>query len=285
MERYLETLDSDDTQSEGGSKRKDRYMDNEEDDIFRKSKKFSRTPTKNQEKRNEETKIDQLLIMMSHLTDDIKEIKRNQKESKEAIEKLIIENRALRKENAELKQENIEIKEELREITNHMEVMEKHRRINNVVMNGLRIDTYEQAGLKETTNNFIKQHLGVEVKIRNAHKLGENTCLIELENQEEKRKIMEKKYKLKEIRGLKVYINEDATIREREIQKTIRNIAQEERNKGNEVKIGVKKIWEDDQWEDQENDGITTYWSHIDKQTVLSTQKEEQEEESYYSQC
>uniref|UniRef100_A0A6P7GYW0 Uncharacterized protein LOC114348580 n=1 Tax=Diabrotica virgifera virgifera TaxID=50390 RepID=A0A6P7GYW0_DIAVI len=168
------------------------------------------------------SKIDQLIIMMSLLTDDIKEIKRNQKESKETIEKLITENRELRKENAELKKENKEIKEGLREITKNIEVMEKHRRINNVVISGLTIDTYEQARLKGKINNFIKHHLGIEVKIRNAHKLGEKTCLIELENQEEKRKIMEKKYKLKEIKEHKVYINEDTTIKERDIQKTIR---------------------------------------------------------------
>uniref|UniRef100_A0A6P7GZJ8 Uncharacterized protein PF11_0207-like n=1 Tax=Diabrotica virgifera virgifera TaxID=50390 RepID=A0A6P7GZJ8_DIAVI len=174
---------------------------------------------------------------MSKLSNDVTEIKKDQKSSKEAIEQLIEDNRKLKNENKHLKQENKEIKEELKEIKENMEFMEKQRRKNNVVMNGLTIDTYEQGAIKEAMLNLFKGHMEIEVKIKNAYKLGIKTCLIELEDQEDKIKVMKNKSKLKNYKEEKVYINNDTTMREREIQKTIRMIAREERDKGNEEKL------------------------------------------------
>ncbi|KAF2899315.1 hypothetical protein ILUMI_06861 [Ignelater luminosus] len=87
----------------------------------------------------------------------------------------------------------------------------------------------------QSSSGHTKQ--SVKAKIENAHKLGPKTCLIELD-QQEKIKIMNNKAKLKNVKEEKIYINDDVTVREREIQKSIRKMAQEERDKGNEVQIG-----------------------------------------------
>lgn len=44
------------------------------------------------------------------------------------------------------------------------------------------------------------------------------------------------------LRGTKIFINNDLTPKEREIQRIMREIAREERKNGAEVKIGYQKI-------------------------------------------
>uniref|UniRef100_A0A6P7GGS8 Uncharacterized protein LOC114342381 n=1 Tax=Diabrotica virgifera virgifera TaxID=50390 RepID=A0A6P7GGS8_DIAVI len=150
----------------------------------------------------------------------------------------------------------MEIKKELNEIKETIEFMEKQRRKNNVVMSGLAIETYDQSVLKDGMSNFIKHNLKIDVKIKNAYKLGEKTCLIELAEHEEKVKVMKNKSKLRHVEEGKVYINDDTTNKEREIQKIIRKLAQEEKEKGNDVRHGGNKIWINKvgwNWDNKEN--------------------------------
>ena len=58
--------------------------------------------------------------------------------------------------------------------------------------------------------------------------------------------ILQNKNKLK---GKEIYIENDLTKQEREIQAAIRQKAKEERNKGNEVKIGYLKLRINGKWE------------------------------------
>jgi hypothetical protein len=69
----------------------------------------------------------------------------------------------------------------------------------------------------------------VDVHVKNATKIGDKTCLIQLENTTDKIAIMKNKRNLKDE---KIYINEDWSRWEREIQTTIRTIAKEEEMKG-----------------------------------------------------
>ncbi|KAF2890645.1 hypothetical protein ILUMI_15528 [Ignelater luminosus] len=91
-------------------------------------------------------------------------------------------------------------------------------------------------------NDLVKQYLEVETKIKTVRKLGSRTCLIEMNNTHEKNKIMQSKSKLKDIQGAKIYINDDVTRREREGQTSIRKFAYEERSKGKDLKIAMKKV-------------------------------------------
>lgn len=53
---------------------------------------------------------------------------------------------------------------------------------------------------------------------------------------------MENKATLKYIKDEKIHINDNTTVRGRSFQKTIRKLAQDERDKEKEVKEGVEKV-------------------------------------------
>jgi hypothetical protein len=72
---------------------------------------------------------------------------------------------------------------------------------------------------------------------------GGKMIVADLESWGEKRKVMENKRKLREKKGKRVYIEDDLTKKERDIQKELRALAKEERQKGLRVKVGYKKIW------------------------------------------
>uniref|UniRef100_A0A6P7GQB1 Uncharacterized protein LOC114345469 n=1 Tax=Diabrotica virgifera virgifera TaxID=50390 RepID=A0A6P7GQB1_DIAVI len=83
--------------------------------------------------------------------------------------------------------------------------------------------------------------MGIEVKINEARKLGDKIYLVELDSKYEKMKIMKNTYKLKELPN-RIYINDDLTKREREIQSKIRATAKEEKIKGKIAKVGYQKL-------------------------------------------
>lgn len=68
---------------------------------------------------------------------------------------------------------------------------------------------------------------------------------VELASMEDKMTIMKNKHKLA---GEECFIDDDMTLQERSIQTQLRNLATEERNKGNNVKVGYQKILINDRW-------------------------------------
>ncbi|KAJ3665757.1 hypothetical protein Zmor_001235 [Zophobas morio] len=94
----------------------------------------------------------------------------------------------------------------------------------------------------ETVNKFIENRLEVKVEIKKASKIRKDIYLIQLENSENKQKIMENKEKLKVVQDDRVHINNDLTKKEREIQTQIRLQAKREREAGKVVKIGFNKL-------------------------------------------
>lgn len=90
---------------------------------------------------------------------------------------------------------------------------------------------------------FIKEKLKVEIKVKKTSAIqlrGDKTIVAaEVESWEQKRDIMKNKKVLE--RG--IFIEDDLTRREREIQQRLREIARGERENGNRnVKVGYKKI-------------------------------------------
>lgn len=88
---------------------------------------------------------------------------------------------------------------------------------------------------------MIKDALNIEVTIKTAQKLGEKTCLLQLENANEKEKLMRNKGNLKNYKE-KVFINHDLTINERKMQEEIKKKAQEARDEGKVVERGFRKL-------------------------------------------
>lgn len=203
-------------------------------------KKLYRTPVKSQQ--NEDAKIDQILGLLQNLTLEVNQIRTDQRKYNEEINKLKLENETIRKENNVIKKECEEIKTELRDTNTRLEQLEREKRRNNVVVSGLIIDNSNPADLREGMKNFIQQKLEVSVPIKTAYKIGPKMCVVQLESFEDKVKLMQNKWKLKNMEGDKVFFNNDLTRKEREGDKQIRKKAEEERKQGKTVKIGYQKV-------------------------------------------
>uniref|UniRef100_A0A6P7H2N3 Spindle pole body component 110-like n=1 Tax=Diabrotica virgifera virgifera TaxID=50390 RepID=A0A6P7H2N3_DIAVI len=199
--------------------------------------------------RNEDNKLDQIIKMMhdlttetKNLTTEVKEIKNEQRKYWEELNDLKTELEKVKQENQTKHKEKEEMKKELNYMKIRVQRLEKERKVNNVVIQGLPIDTIDRNALKQTVGSFMEKEMNINVQIEEVIKLGEKTCLVKLQNKFEKEKIMQNKAKLKHIKGNKVYINNDITKEELQTQKKIRQVANEEINKGKSVTIKYNKL-------------------------------------------
>lgn len=223
----------------------------EEDIVFRKTKKTPRTPTK-----DNKPEMEQMIEMLKNVAADVKEIKDEQRKNSQDMAILKKELKELKEQQKEQMEEMekvkevnrnaaAEVKELKRELINANErigKLEGEKRKKNVVVYGLKIDTNDRVMLKEELKKFLTEKVGVNVKINNAIKLQEKICLIELGSIEDKINVMKNKYKLRNNQTDRIYINNDMTKNERDIQGIIRQIAKEERGKGKRVKILYQKL-------------------------------------------
>lgn len=233
-------MSSDEYTTDEGKRRKN-WEDEEdvEDETRNKTKKIARSPGKSKSK-TEGEKLEKILEMMKHLTDEVKGIRAEQKDYRNEIRKL-------RKENEQTKHENAKLKEEVKTINARLDAMEREKRRNNIVVQGLMLEDDGMLTPKEPMENFMKKQLEIDVGVKSAVKLGRKTYLVELDNANEKMKVMKNKNKLRNYKEGKVYINDDMSKKEREIQGKIRKAAQEEKKKGKKTKIGYQKVFVDDQ--------------------------------------
>ena len=219
-------------------------MGREEEDgvegIFKKSRKTTRSPLKTH--KASEEKLDKILGIIQEMKDEMKEMRKEQREYREEMIAIKRENENLRKDYEMTKRENQEIRSELNSLKNAIDRLEGEKREKNIVMTGLTVDSTDPKILTETMSNFLKKHLEVKVEIRSAHRLGQKTCLIQLNNMGDKENIMNNKHKLKKLEGETVYINNDLSVSERDMQRQIRERAREERKLGKTVKIGFSKV-------------------------------------------
>lgn len=236
-------MESEDSSTEEFKKRK---AGNEMEEAFGRSKKILRSPAK---QRNGDEKLELIINMIKEMKEDQSEIKEEihqirvqQREIKKVIGDIKEENEKLRKENEQIKNENREIRGKIKALENTVEWMEKEKRKNNIVMYGLKIDTNDSKTLKQATEKFMEQQLNINVRVNTANKIGDKTCLIKLETEQDKEEIMKNKSKLRNLTTDKVYINNDLTKKEKEKQKYINERAKQEISAGKTVKIGFNKI-------------------------------------------
>ena len=92
---------------------------------------------------------------------------------------------------------------------------------------------------------YSKKELEVNVPVKSVTILDQRICLIELENKEDKIRIMKNKSKLRKLTGktiyIHIYIDNDYTVKEQQIQRNIRKRAVEERQKRSQVRVGYQK--------------------------------------------
>lgn len=132
-------------------------------------------------------------------------------------------------------------------LESRIEHQERRTKRNRFVIKGKK--TLEKEEDWETTmKNFIQSELDLKVDIRYAYKQNgaANTYIVETENWKQKQLIMQNKNKLK---NKDIYIDNDLTKKEREIQFKLRTIAREERQKGKQdVKVTYQKIRIENKW-------------------------------------
>lgn len=94
------------------------------------------------------------------------------------------------------------------------------------------------AGIKEELREIIWEKLGISMYIRKIRAVG-GGLVIELESMENKIEIMKNK---KNLKGVGIWIEDDHTIREREIQSWLEKIVEEERKNGLDAMVGYQKV-------------------------------------------
>lgn len=110
------------------------------------------------------------------------------------------------------------------------------------------IEVWGEKRMEQEVKEFIRDNLKTEVEVNKAFKLrmrgDRSTVVAEISSWGQKREIMVKKKELKS----GIFIDDDLTRKEREIQKYLREKATEENRKGNKTRVGYRKIFLKDRW-------------------------------------
>lgn len=134
----------------------------------------------------------------------------------------------------------------LSEMEYKMELRERKERRNNIIIKGVKLD---EQNLKESALEFLKDKMNVDIQAQRVFKLGgydnNGMVLLELESREDKMQVMKAKFHLK---GSNIFVDDDLTPKEQEIQRNIRDIAKREEQKGQKVRVGYKKLEINGQW-------------------------------------
>lgn len=139
--------------------------------------------------------------------------------------------------------------DELRKQVKEMEIMrekkDREERKNNIIIKGLNVGKGRN-GLEKKVEEFVKERLGVEAKVERARLIGGGRVIqAKIKDQENKRRIMESKSRLgKE----EIYIENDRTVKEREIQRKIVKMAKEQKAQEKEVVVRYWKLKIEDKW-------------------------------------
>lgn len=80
----------------------------------------------------------------------------------------------------------MEMEKLVKHTENRLDRIENEKRHNNIVVQGIQINTTNKKDLVEEMSKFLDEELDVEAKVYEAIKLGEKTCLIKLSNGNDK---------------------------------------------------------------------------------------------------
>ena len=206
--------------------------------------------------------------MLSSILSELKTLKQqneeNRKETKKDISELKMEIKGLDKRieekccHLESKIGNIEntFHEKINHLTGELtrlqeteERRQRKERKNNIVIKSKEFGDRTESDQNEKVKKIL-QEIESDVEFSKTTFIGKNTMgmglvRVELNNLEDKIKIMKNKNKLK---GQDRYIDDDMTRQEREIQSALRKRAREEKEKGNEAKVGYQKLLINNNW-------------------------------------
>ncbi|XP_050516647.1 uncharacterized protein PF3D7_1120000-like [Diabrotica virgifera virgifera] len=230
----------------------------EEQEFLRESKLVARSPQHKEKVKQPEPSMDEIKQMLRDLKkdlhedmaqikreiqNDIREMREDIKDTKKELQKNREEMKSMAKEITQMKEEWTREKEELhnkiKEVEDKMERMEKQKIRNDLTITGLPTNTDNEDTLEEALEKMFQTELLLKTKIRRAQKIGQDRCIVEMVEWNDKIKILQGKAKLK---GKDIFIDSELTRNEQKIQKKIRDIAREEKKKGAIVKVGYQKL-------------------------------------------
>ena len=197
-------------------------------------------------------------MKLSEIQMELKEIKQDNKDLKNTNEalredvknfqnKMLAENESLKKkiEELERKVKHLEVNDEKRE---------KYERKNNVIITEKVASTFSKSSeaVKQLIQNVCSGLAREEVNVLSGqfittNKEGMAVMRGRIETFDMKMKVMKNKRQLINKKE-RIFINDDLTKQEAEIQKNIRIKAKEESEKGRIVKVGYQKIFIGDKW-------------------------------------
>ena len=139
----------------------------------------------------------------------------------------------------------------------------KRERRNNITLRGEDLPRKETP--KDMVEYVLRHELQVEAEIEEAYWVGRGEkrglLIAKLKSWQQKRTVMLKKNTLKDKR---LFIDNDLTKKEREIQKNIKDIVKAEREQGAKVKIGYRKVKINDKtfiWKEDGGLKEVNFWS------------------------
>lgn len=233
-------------------------------DNFRKNRKIGRSPPLKKEVETQERgrsmethdKLDNLMEIILKIKEDMEEIKKENKilyqEMRDLKEEWIKKQETWEKEKEimedkikklESKEEHsVELAERIKEIERKEEMREQKERKNNIVAKGEEILWKETP--KDTVEQILDHYFHLKSEIEDAYWIrkssGGGILVAKLKSGQQKKEIMLRKGELK---GKKLYIENDLTKKEREGQRELVKLANVEKAQGSQVKIGYRKLW------------------------------------------
>ena len=223
--------------------------------IFKTSLKTNRTPIKS----SSNSKMEEVLIRLTDIMKELKEIKESnrilQLSNNQIREEFKLYREEVDKETAKLKARVTDLERTIGEIEEKAEKKEKLERKNNIIFTGYidkeintdteKVKSYLENLCKEITNSDAIELQ--EVFHITTNKKGMDIVRAKINGFDNKIKIMKNKYKLASKNKI-MFIDDDFTRKEAEIQKKLRFLASTERKKNNKVKVGYRKMCVNDTW-------------------------------------
>lgn len=223
------------------SKRKREKGDKEGDTSIKGIKKKVESNEKDSEKGH---KMEEIKILLeghkkSIIDEIIGELNRNKEDAQKMFEEF---KKECREREERMTNKNKELKRKVEVLERRCEAAEKREKKKNIIIKGA-------SGRKESVEEVVKDVfkemgcVGYEKRIEDMFEIGkgkEKAILVKMERYEDKRKLLEKRTNLK---GSRIFVDDDLTIKERMRQKKIRAWAKNEREKGATVKIGYNRAF------------------------------------------
>lgn len=147
----------------------------------------------------------------------------------------------------------VALENRLQKLETKEETRQRSERKNNVIIKSKELDG-KQYKIKEAVEEIFKS-IDVKPSFSQVQYIGKDWAgrtlvRARMNNFEDKIQVLRNKKKLQ---GKDSFIEDDMTRKEREIQGAIRRRAKDERQKGNQVKVGYQKIQINGKWENWEN--------------------------------